>query len=121
MAKSAKGVGVNSMGLTDAINWAKETYESAKDYLSKPDEGTLVDQLMNRDRDVDKMVQEQSAPAPKPKPEVKTTPQTKNPELQKAHKRKLTTAEAERIRKQIQERKAKGEKAPAVKLEDVNQ
>lgn len=115
MAKSAKGVGVNSMGLEDAISWAKETYEKAKDYVTSYDEGTLVDKLANRDRDVDKQVQQISGDTPKPKPEVKTTPQTKNPELQKAHKKKLTAAEAERIRAEIQRRKAAGEENPAVK------
>lgn len=115
MAKSAKSVGMGGLGLEDAISWAKETYEKAKDYVTTVDEGTLVDKLANRDRDVDKMVQDQSAATPAPKPEVKTTPQTKNPELQKAHKKKLTAAEAERIRAEIQRRKAAGEKDPAVK------
>ena len=49
MAKSAKSVGMGGLGLEDAISWAKETYEKAKDYVTTVDEGTLVDKLANRD------------------------------------------------------------------------
>lgn len=110
MAKSEKAVGVNSSGLTDAINWAKETYEDAKTYASEaltPDKGTLVDQLMNRDKDVAKQV-DQITDAPKPKPPEKPLTQ----QTRKKPQRKLSAAEAERARREIQRQKAEGVKAP---------
>jgi len=104
-AKSPKRVGIVDT-VTDAYDSAKT---AVKDFFT-PDKGTLVDKLKNRDKVAATSVKKQTAPATPAKTSNKPLYKAGSNPLLRPSQDTLTRAQAEKIRADLQAKKAKAKK-----------